>query len=239
MFGGFLVGPGADLTGANLTGVNLSEATLDGVISSGIIGLPVLPKLWRIVRGVLVGPPTFVVRPLPKITGTLKVGSTLTANTGTWKPTPSKFEYRWFETCSGAGGTPYLAGTAKSLKLVDPGCTVTVTVTAVKTGYQGASTTSERTSEIGLGIFTAKQVPVITGSPIAGRVLKVKCKTWSPAATITFEWFSNGVSLATGDTLLLLPTDVGSKITVRATGSTDGYVTATTTSKATSAVKLR
>jgi uncharacterized protein YjbI with pentapeptide repeats len=69
---GYLVGPGANLTGAllsganltnatltgaNLSGANLSGATLTGVTSGGITGTPAaLPAGWTLVDGYLIGP---------------------------------------------------------------------------------------------------------------------------------------------------------------------------------------
>ncbi len=77
---GYLVGPGADLTGAtltgtdltsaNLTGANLTDAdinsatltgaTLTGVVSGGITGTPSLPANWSVASGYLVGPGAFL-----------------------------------------------------------------------------------------------------------------------------------------------------------------------------------
>jgi uncharacterized protein YjbI with pentapeptide repeats len=68
---GYLVGPGANLTGAdlsntrltgmdltntNLSGADLSGAVLTGVTSGGIIGDPKLPSGWKLISGFLVGP---------------------------------------------------------------------------------------------------------------------------------------------------------------------------------------
>ena len=67
LMGGYLFGPGAnltnadltglDLTGTNLEGADLTGATLSGVISSGITGNPAhLPTGWGLVGGYLIGP---------------------------------------------------------------------------------------------------------------------------------------------------------------------------------------
>ena len=54
---GYLVGPGANLTGANLTNANLSGADLTGVSSGGMTGAPSeLPSGWQLIGGYLVGP---------------------------------------------------------------------------------------------------------------------------------------------------------------------------------------
>lgn len=60
--GGYLIGPGANLTGANLTGVDLTGADLTGAIltgvrAGGLTGNPIaLPASWGIVGGFLFGP---------------------------------------------------------------------------------------------------------------------------------------------------------------------------------------
>jgi uncharacterized protein YjbI with pentapeptide repeats len=79
--GGFLIGPGADLTnadlsGVDLTGVDLASATLSGAdldgailtganlagaITSGLTGTPAaLPANWTVVNGYLIGPGAFL-----------------------------------------------------------------------------------------------------------------------------------------------------------------------------------
>jgi uncharacterized protein YjbI with pentapeptide repeats len=56
---GYLVGPGATVTGANLTGLDLTDADLAGVTSGGVIGKPKLPTSfgrWDVINGYIVGP---------------------------------------------------------------------------------------------------------------------------------------------------------------------------------------
>ena len=57
---GLIIGPSADLSGANLTGLTLNDdlsgATLTNAYGTNILGSPILPQGWLIVRGALVGP---------------------------------------------------------------------------------------------------------------------------------------------------------------------------------------
>lgn len=46
----------ARLTGANLSGADMSNAMLDGVRSGGLVGVPLLPRAWRVIGRFLVGP---------------------------------------------------------------------------------------------------------------------------------------------------------------------------------------
>ena len=61
LIGGFLIGPGANLSNAtlsgfDLTGTSLLGANLTGVRSGTISGTPALPADWRLMGGYLFGP---------------------------------------------------------------------------------------------------------------------------------------------------------------------------------------
>ena len=66
------------------------------------------------------------------ITGTTKVGHTLTAKAGKWSPSGASFSYTWSR-----NGEPISKATKKTYKLVtaDRGAVITVTVKASKKGY--------------------------------------------------------------------------------------------------------
>ncbi len=67
----------------------------------------------------------------PTVTGTFTVGSTVTANAGTWSPTPSSFNYFWhraddtvgtnLQEISGATGATYTLAAADSSKYIQAG----------------------------------------------------------------------------------------------------------------------
>jgi lysophospholipase L1-like esterase len=76
---------------------------------------------------------------LPAISGTTTEGQTLATANGTWSATPDSYTYQWKRAgsnISGATSSTYLLVTA------DVGATITVTVTASKTGYTSGSATS-------------------------------------------------------------------------------------------------
>jgi hypothetical protein len=81
----------------------------------------------------------------PTITGTTRVGSTLTVSRGTWSPTPSSVTYTWR-----ADGV--LIDVRTSNQFVIPaqarGKRLTVTVDGSRTGYATKSVASDRTSAI-------------------------------------------------------------------------------------------
>src|SRR6188768_1789725 len=63
----------------------------------------------------------------PSITGTPAVGSTLTAQNGTWTNNPTAFQYRWRRCDSAGAGCVNVTGAA--------GATKTYTVTAADGGH--------------------------------------------------------------------------------------------------------
>jgi pimeloyl-ACP methyl ester carboxylesterase len=107
----------------------------------------------------------FAAAPVPTVSGTAVVGSTLTANPGTWNPVPA-FTYQWKR-----GSTVISGATSSTYKPVtaDVGATLTVTVTGTKTGYVTTSRTSAPSAAITAAIRTIHLSP----GPIAQNT------TWS------------------------------------------------------------
>jgi hypothetical protein len=77
--------------------------------------------------------------PVPKISGTAKVGKVLTVQSGTWGPSPVSVSYQWQrngKTIAGATKSTY------TVKKADAGQKITVKVTGKKTNYTTTSKTS-------------------------------------------------------------------------------------------------
>jgi len=81
----------------------------------------------------------------PKLSGTFKVGKTVKASAGSWKPSGMKFFYVW-----NLNGKPYTETVKGSFKLpkAAKGKKVTVTVTGYKAGYEYKSKTSKSSSKV-------------------------------------------------------------------------------------------
>ncbi|MFD2793761.1 S8 family serine peptidase [Promicromonospora vindobonensis] len=94
--------------------------------------------------GYKVGKP-FTKRPYPKLSGSARVGSTLTLSPGSWSPSAS-LSYRWY-----ASGEPINGVTGKTYRLKgsDYGKKIVATVTARKPGYATTSRTSSQTVAVG------------------------------------------------------------------------------------------
>ncbi|MFT4296507.1 MAG: hypothetical protein QM582_13950 [Micropruina sp.] len=94
----------------------------------------------------LAAPPAgYTASPVPAISGTAKVGKTLTVATGTWSPKPEKLSIRWYRS-----GKAISKATKTGYKLTksDAGKTITVKVTASGTGLQTVSKTSKATAKV-------------------------------------------------------------------------------------------
>ncbi len=173
--------------------------------------------------------------PAPTITGTVKVGSVLTAVPGTWGPSPVTLAYQWK-----ASGIAITGATASTYKPVaaDAGKAITVTVTGTKAGYTTAAKTSVATAAVARGTLTAP-APTITGTVKVGSVLTAVPGTWGPSpVTLAYQWKTGGIAItgATASTYRPAAANVGKTITVTVTGSKTGYTSAAKTSVATAAV---
>ncbi|WP_156496120.1 beta strand repeat-containing protein [Microbacterium sp. T32] len=172
---------------------------------------------------------TFSTAPTPTFSGAISIGSTLTAATGTWAPTPDAFTYQWNQ-----NGVAITGATARTFTLTPAqlGKKITVTVTASKSGYTSASRTSTGRTAVA-GAFTTAPTPTISGKTIVGSTLSAAVGTWVPTPdALTYQWNRDGQAIpgATARTYLLAPEDNGKKITVSVTATKVGYTTTKTIS---------
>jgi len=176
------------------------------------------------------------VTPTPTISGSAKVGSTLTAKVDTWAPAPVTLAYRWYRDGSAIPGA-----TKSTYKLTDAdaGKQISIRVTGSRSGYTRVTKTSASRS-VTTGTLT-KGTPRIEGDARVGVILRAVTGTWAPSPVgFTYQWHRNGTDIpgATDSTYVLLGTDVGAKLTVTVTGSRVGYATASATSTATAVVEM-
>lgn len=172
--------------------------------------------------------------PTPKLIGKALVGQKLTVNAGTWAPAPVTLAYQWFR------GTAKIAGaTAASFTITDreAGSSLTVSVTATKTGYVAVTRTSAPSATVPKLLTGA--TPTITGTATVGSTLTVRPGTWTPAkVALSYQWFkgSSAIKGATKSSYLLHAGEVGQTITVTVTGRLNGYSAISRTAAATAAV---
>lgn len=172
----------------------------------------------------------------PTVTGTLRVGSRLTAGAGTWRERPTTVSYQWLR-----DGVPISGATTSAYNLVaaDRGRRIAVKVTARAPGWSTGSRTSSSTSPIAYGYLTAA-TPTISGTRRVGYLLTAYPGGWKPSGvTFSYQWLRNGVAIsgATGKRYRLRSVDRGDRIRVRVTGRKTGYTTKTATSAVTSTIR--
>jgi hypothetical protein len=178
----------------------------------------------RVIYSSTPAPKTLTTAPIPTITGTAKVGSTLTADTAAWAPAPVTLKYQWKR-----GSASISGATAKTYKLTaaDMNASVTVSVTGTKTGYTSLTRTSAAKT-IAPNTLTETPKPTIAGTAKAGSTLKATVGTWSPSpVTLGYQWKREGVAIvgATSATYKLVTADKGKNITFTVTGTKPGYTT--------------
>ncbi len=172
------------------------------------------------------------------MTGSPRVGSTLTAGTGTWTPSDGlSHTYQWF-----AAGVPVDGATGATYLPVsdDVGKTITVAVTASRDGYRSATRTSAPTAAVTLPPLAAAALPTIEGTPRVGDPLTATPGSWNPADGVTYayQWSVGGLDVdgATLDTYTPAAADAGKTVRVEVTASRDGFAPASATSLPTAAV---
>lgn len=167
----------------------------------------------------------------PTITGTVAVGSKLSAKPGAWTSGTS-YSYQWY-----ASGAAIRGATASTLTLTTAqrAKTITVKVTGKKSGYTSASKTSKATGKV-----ATAATPAISGTAAIGSKLTAKTGTWTSKTSFSYRWYANGAAIsgATKSTFTVTRSQAGKAITVAVTGKKSGYATVTKTSKPTAKVLL-
>ncbi len=165
----------------------------------------------------------------PAISGTPKVGETLTAQNGTWSNNPTAFQYQW-QRCNADGVSCVNIGgaTAKTYLLTpaDAGRTMRVRVT----GINAEGAVNARSGPTGVVAPSAAPRntarPTITGEPESGGELTAEDGSWTNSPTsFTYQWQRCDVDAiacgpitgATGKTYGVRNADVGFRLRVEVT----------------------
>lgn len=228
---------GSAISGATASTYTLVAADLGGTISVKVTGTKTgYTAVSKTSAAVTVKAALQTLMPTPTITGTTKVGSTLTANAGTWD-SGTTLTYQWKKNngvyISGATSKTYV------LKASDAGAALTVSVTSTKPGYSPATKTSATTAVVTGGVLTGA-TPTITGTAKVGQTLTAKPGTWTPSpVTLSYQWKRGGTAIsgATAATYKTVSADAGKAITVTVTGTKSGYTTLAKTSAGTTVSK--
>ncbi|MDT0485099.1 Tat pathway signal protein [Streptomyces doebereineriae] len=213
-------------------------ATLDLTgVAAGTWNVSVFAGCCEFLQGTFtVTEPQLTSTTAPKITGTAKTGAKVTAEPGSWSAAPTSYTYQWK-----ADGKAISGATAKTYTVAAAvvGKKLTVTVTAVKSGWKSGTATSGAVTAAKGDAPKATKLPVISGTAKVGKTLKTSNGTWSPAATsYAYQWYANGkvISGATKSSLVLKAAQKGKKITVKVVARRTGHKDGSAVSKATKAV---
>ncbi len=171
--------------------------------------------------------------PGPSFTGTLQVGGTLTASTGTWTDLLpiTGYMYSW-------NGGAYGTTNTYAVTAADEGKTISVTVQA--TDSIGSATEGPVSTAVvpTPPANSAGFPPTIAGIAQVGQTLTAGPGTWTGTAPITFTytWAAGGVTVATGPTYTVPAADLSKTIVLSVTASGAGGGGGPATSVPTAAV---
>jgi len=168
-----------EVTASNGGGARKADSALTGIV---------VPALPSVVTG-------------PTISGDPSVGSTLTADPGTWSDPIATFTYAW-QRCHGNGSGSCTTieeadGTTYVLTDDDVGYRIAVTVTATNAGGSGSADSNLVGPIVPQAPPAVITPPSVSGDPSVGSTLTADPGTWSdPTATFTYSWLRCDVSSA-------------------------------------------
>ncbi len=171
----------------------------------------------------------------PKVSGTAKVGSVLTASPGAWSA-GATYAYQW--TQDGAD-IPGAKAATLALTQAMQGRRIAVRVTASAQGYRAATVASAPTTAVGAGALDTSAAPTIVGTSTVDATLTARPGTWDPTPdSLGYQWRADGVPVpgATQPTFRVGVDQVGAALSVTVTATKAGYADVSRTSSATSPV---
>ena len=180
----------------------------------------------------------------PTITGTARVGETLTANTTDISDSDglnnATFTYQWL---ADDADITDATGSTYALVAADEGKTVKVRITFTDDAGNGESLTSAPTATVTASNTPATGEPTITGTAQVGETLTANTTGIADSdglinATFTYQWLADDTDItdATGSTYTLAAADEGKTVKVRVSFTDDRGHQETVTSTATAAV---
>jgi hypothetical protein len=177
----------------------------------------------------------FLVSSGPTVTGTARIGYTLTAHVAAWSPTPTSLSYQWYVSDSIIPGA-----TTSSYPLTIDVFDTEITVRIVGRYPTYATTTyTSRPVVVGPGVFGSAPTPTISGVAHVNTELTANTGTWSPTPdALGYQWKSNGIAIPgeTSSSYDVSPNQVGHRISVSVTGTRFDYDPTTKTSASTAAI---
>lgn len=171
----------------------------------------------------------------PTIGGSVTVGRTITAKTGTWTK-DAKLTYQWLRSgvpISGAGSATYKVVAA------DAGHPISVTVKGTRDGYVPLERTSVASHKAYRGWIEPTKTAWIHGGHMDGYTMSARDVAYNTGgASISYQWLRNGNPIpgAQGSFYVLNGNDVGQVVSLRIKATKADYRTHTVTTGGTNPV---
>lgn len=126
----------------------------------------------------------------PTVSGPSKVGSVLTASSGTWSETGTTFSYQWRANTKDILGAQ---GTSLRLTRAHQGKKISVRVTAAKLGFPTTVATSSKTTQVAPGVLASTGAPTVTGEARVDSTLVATAGGWTPEpGSFRYQWTADG-----------------------------------------------
>lgn len=177
----------------------------------------------------------------PWITGSARVGRTLTGTVDPWGPGAVNLTWQWYRDDA---KIPDATGTTYRLTAADVDHTIKVRVRGSATNFQPEVRYSEPTGKVAAGLLDPTPVPLYSGTAKVGEVLTALPREWGPGeVTLSYQWYRSGTD---GDVKIdgakkvkyrLVAADAGHRLKVRVSGGKAGFATVHRYSGWTSEVK--
>jgi hypothetical protein len=168
----------------------------------------------------------------PTISGTPRVGQTLSASQGEWQGSPTSFFYQWLRCDRSGASCSAIAGAVEPTYRLTPaeiGSRIRVEVVAENADGDSPAARSAATNVIRIPVPTSTAKPQVSGVAREGQTLSTTTGTWtgSPDA-FAYQWkrcaASQCVAIpgATASTYVLSAAEVGTRVRVQVTATNDG-----------------
>ncbi len=159
---------------------------------------------------------------VPTISGTVKVGNTLTAATGTWLGTTGiSYTYQWRR-----DGVSISGATSSTYELVTADYNALITVAVRGTNAAGGNTAISAATSAVLPANPVNTVaPVVSGTEVVGQTLSCTTGTWTSSASLTYayQWKRGVTNVGTdSSTYILVIGDAASTMTCTVTATNTG-----------------
>ena len=161
----------------------------------------------------------------PTISGTARVGHSLSASPGTWSPSGTPITYRWVV---GTDDVPSDDPTGPTYvpTVADVGQVIRVYAIGTAPGWPPVSASSSPTALVRRAAITCEVRPRVKGTLRVGQVVRVSHGLWKPGeVTLKYQWYLGGRAItdATHRRLTVRTRHVGKRLTVRVTAKAAGY----------------